>query len=191
MFNAKPFILSLAFSLAAATCYSQGIFLEPYVGVGQMQIAVYDTTNKDYAIKDISSGFLLGIKGGYNFSPRFFAGLDYQTGGPFIFGRLASRGEWTVRMLGVGLGIDYDIARYWLGYYFDHSIDDSRNLYKYTGDAFKAGFGLKIAKNMHANLDIVIHTLKNVTASGKTTPISQLPQVQTVFVSISLPIDFK
>lgn len=192
------FALGLGSSAAAifwisAPAEAQFAFLEPYAGVGQVQISVYNSAYNDYADKDIATGFMLGIKGGYAFTPRFFMGLDYQTGGPYQFGRIANNGDWTLRMLGGGLGLDYDVARFWAGYYFDVEIDDSQNSTKYRGTGFKVGFGLKVAKNVHANLDVALESINTsqMSTGDQTQNLSHPPNVTVVFASISLPIELK
>lgn len=164
-------------------------YIEPYVGVGQMQVAVFQ--GGDYDVYSISTGFTAGIKAGYVFTQKFFVGADYHTGGPYKFGRQTNNAEWNLRMLGAGVGLDYGIGRFWVGYYFDQTIDDGKNQLKYKGDAFKIGFGLAAAKNVHANIDVVLHNIKEAQYSSGATTSSNMPRAQSFFVSVSLPIDFK
>lgn len=161
-------------------------FLEPYVGIGQMVFAIYNSYKNDFEDKDIATGFVLGIKGGYNFTQRYFAALDYQTAGPFKFGRTVNDMEITMTMLGAGVGLDMDFARYWLGYYPSQSLTDAKTGGLYKGDAYKIGFGLKVTKNIHANLDVVFNNI--YIATGTTT--TQI-KAQTAFASISLPVPLK
>lgn len=201
MKKAKLFVLVLGLLLntnkVLADAQSKAAFLEPYAGIGQVQISLYNSTAKDYDDHDLGSGFLLGLKAGYAFNARLYTAFDYETGGPFVLGRLSNHGEWTLRMLGAGIGLDYDISRFWLGYYFDHDITDSKNQLKFSGNAFKAGFGLKITKNVHANIDITLHNLMTVkststsVSSSSTFTITTAPKVATIMASISLPIELK
>lgn len=190
MQKAKIFVecMVIFFAMLITCPGAQGgnAFLEPYVGLGQMVLSQYNSSYNDYQDKDISSGFVLGIKGGYSFTQRYFGGLDYQTAGPFKFGRLVGDAEITVTMLGAGLGLDLDVARYWVGYYFSQSLANAKYGDVYKGDAYKIGFGLKVAKNIHANLDLVFHNI--YTAEGTT---NTQVRVQTAFASVSLPVPLK
>lgn len=190
---AKIFLINLgALFLMCVPARAQFAFVEPYVGIGQVQIAIYNSQYNDHDEKDVASGFSLGMKAGYQYK-RVFIGGDYQTGGPYVFGRPGLKGEWTLRALGAGLGLDYEISRFWIGYYFDTTIDDSKNRFKYTGEAYKIGFGLEVAKNVHANLDVMLVNILKATAASTTgtQPASQHPKVTTIFASISLPIELK
>jgi len=172
--------------LLARPVRASNLFLEPYVGIGQMVFAKYNSHYNDYEDKDIASGFVLGIKGGYNFTQRYFFALDYQTAGPFKFGRSIDEAEVTMTMVGAGLGLDMDIARYWVGYYPAQNLAEAKSGGILHGDAYKIGFGLKVARNIHANLDLIFNSVYS--ANGTYT--SQV-KVQTAFASISLPVPLK
>ncbi len=192
MKNAKAFVVSFMILFLLLPARAKEIFLEPYVGVGQMVLAVYDSTHQDFDVKDIANGFMVGCKGGINFNQRFFAGLDYQTAGPFTFGRMMSKAEMTVNMLGVGAGLDYDISRFWAGYYFNQTIRDSANSIAYTGEAAKVGFGLKVTKNLHANIEVIFHNIyTRDTSSASSFNLNRTLRAQSAFASVSLPVDFR
>lgn len=192
MRKAKAFVIILSILLLGRAAKAADLFLEPYVGIGQMVLAVYDSHYKDYDTKDIANGFMLGCKGGFNFNQRVFAGLDYQTAGPFTFGRLVNKPELTASLLGIGAGLDYDVSRFWVGYYFNQTMQDAAHSITYKGDAWKVGFGLKVTKNLHANIEVIFHNIysrdtTNFSAMNTNTNI----QAQSAFASVSLPVDFK
>lgn len=179
-------IFAAALTIASSDSAWAEAFLEPYVGIGQMVLAQYDPIKNDYAEKDIATGFVLGIKGGYLITQRYFVALDYQTAGPFTFGRLVNDAEITMTMLGAGVGLDLEFARFWAGYYPQQTLADAKTGGSYHGDAYKLGFGLKVTRNIHANLDVVFN---NVYGSSGTN--NNQIKVQTAFASISLPVPLK
>lgn len=192
MRKAKAFVISLSILTFGRIAQAADAFLEPYVGIGQMVIAVYDSTNNDYDIKDIANGFMIGCKGGLNINQRVFAGLDYQTAGPFTYGRMLNKAEITASLFGGGVGLDYDVSRFWVGYYFSQSMQDAAHSITYKGDAWKVGFGLKVTKNLHANVEVIFHNVNsrdttNASAANTNTKI----QAQSAFASVSVPVDFK
>ena len=184
-------MLSILVVVTTSRAFAVAGFLEPYVGIGQTQVAIYTASRNDYDTKDIAFGFDLGFKGGVSFDKKFFAGLDYQTGGPFNFGNTMNQAEWSTQMIGIGVGIDYEIARFWGGYYPSETIHDGKNQLDYKGTAFKVGIGFKITKLISTNLDISFMTLKSSTDHGvDVTDTDHLPHVQAAFTSISIPVDF-
>jgi len=192
MKKVKAFVISFAILFLTRMVTATQVFLEPYVGIGQMVLALYDQTQQDYDTKDIANGFMVGCKGGLSISRRFFTGLDYQTSGPFTFGRMMSRAEMTVNMFGVGVGLDYDVSRFWAGYYFNQTIRDSANSISYTGEAAKIGFGLKVIKNLHANIEVIFHNIYNRdTSSTSSFNLNRSLRAQSAFASVSLPVDFR
>jgi predicted porin len=191
MKKAKVFVI-IVFLALTQNLWAAEVFLEPYVGIGQMVLALHDQNQQDYDIKDIANGFMVGCKGGLNLNRRLFAGLDYQTAGPFTFGRTMSKAEMTVSMLGIGAGLDYDLSRFWAGYYFNQTIRDSVNSITYTGEAAKIGFGLKVTKNLHANIELIFHNIySRDTSTASSFNLNRSLRAQSAFASVSLPVDFR
>jgi hypothetical protein len=190
--NSAPSALIIFMTLVGVSSDAWGLggFLEPYVGFGKLQVAVKDAKFDDFDDKDIADGFQLGIKGGMTFDKKYFLGADYNTAGPYEFGRTLNKGEWTERTMGIGAGMDYEVVRFWAGYYFDDSFDDSKNTTKYQGTAAKFGFGLVLGKSLHANFDLILHFMKTSTKGGVTTDVSNSYKAQTANVSISMPVNF-
>lgn len=192
MINAKAWFIFLVLLISRApNAHALTPFLEPYVGFGKVQIAMYDKIYNDHDSKDIADGFQLGIKGGLSLTNRIFVAADYNTGGPYVFGRAMGNAEWNMRLLGGGAGINYEAIRFWAGYYPSQVFDDTKNSKKYKGDAYKVGFGLVIVKNLHANLDIIFHNLTSVDQGGSNSPLNDAYRVQSANVSISIPIEIK
>jgi hypothetical protein len=190
MKKTKAFLLILIIG-SSANAWAIGGFLEPYVGFGKLQVAVKNAQYGDYDDKDIADGFELGIKGGMTYDKKYFIGADYNTAGPYTFGRTLNKAEWTQRMMGIGAGMDYEIVRFWAGYYFDDSFDDSsKNAVKYHGTAIKVGFGLVLAKTLHANFDLILHYFKTSDSSGLSQDVSDKYKAQTANVSVSMPVEF-
>ena len=191
------FLLALSvFLLWSNSAFAISAFLEPYVGFGKTQVRVKRTGGTQH--NDIADGFMLGAKGGVNLTEQFFVGLDYMTAGPYNFGQDLNDAEWQIRMIGGGIGMDYQVIRFWAGYYVDDTIDDNKNQIRYKGDAIKIGFGLVVVKQLRANIELTFHNMKKanpaqVPASGgaATEDFKDFENLQSANVSISVPIDFK
>lgn len=174
---------SLSFG-SRALAEGQLFFMEPYVGFSKMEVL-----DKQMQYKDISDNFIIGVRSGINFGKAFLIGADYHAGGPYQFGILLNRGSWTAKSLGVVLGADYKVIRFWYGYYFDSRIDDSFNSVAYTGTAQKLGFGLVLSQKLRVNLEIMTYTLDKQIIGSTTSNFSDYEAKETN-AYLSVPVDF-
>lgn len=181
-FNWRLFVI--IFTLQMPHSFAKNtFFVEPYVGVSKMQVIFNNTY-------DVANGFFLGGKLGFNLGKRFFIGADYHTGGPYGFHAPLNETEWNTKMIGAGLGIDYRVIRFWLGYYPTDENEDSLSGGTIKGTAIKVGFGLVVSKKLRANLSLVFHDLNEFeNSSGSTTPIEGY-NAESAHVSISVPLNF-
>jgi hypothetical protein len=178
-------LLAILFNANTALAKPQ-IFIEPYVGIAKIELDI-DSSGIG-TLKEVANGFFVGSKAGLTFAKTFFIGGDYHTSGPFKFGKLFNEAEWTQKMMGIGMGLDYKVIRFWAGYYPKNQFDDSTGP-TYTGSAIKVGFGLLAAQKLRANLDLVFFNTNKAEENGMSSEIKGLKVVST-HVSISIPLEF-
>ncbi|MCB0408440.1 MAG: hypothetical protein KDD34_09565, partial [Bdellovibrionales bacterium] len=138
---------------------------------------------------DVANDFHLCSKLGLNLGKRFFLGGDYYTAGPYNFHEPLNNTEWNTKMIGGGIGVDYNVIGFWIGYYPFDKNEDSLSGGIIKGSAIKGEFGLKISKNIRANLGLIFHNLNEIEYNGTTIPIEGYA-AESANVSISAPIDF-
>jgi hypothetical protein len=163
-------------------------FAEPYVGIAKLELDFDDTGFGTGSFKEVSNGFYIGSKAGLKATKKLLVGFDYHVAGPFEFGDALSGAEWNHTMIGAGLGLDYKVIRFWLGYYFQSEIDDSTNDVVYKGTAIKGGFGLVVNKKMRANLELVFYQLDKAESNGISVDVEGV-SVHSTHVSLSFPFD--
>ena len=171
----------IALTLLPQSLWAKDFFVEPYVGVSKMQVLSDGTY-------DVANGFFLGGKLGLNFGKQYFIGADYHTAGPYNFHAPLGETEWNTKMIGGGLGADYKVIRFWVGYYPTDEHEDSLSGGKLKGYGVKVGFGLKINNKLRANLSLIFHEIDEVEINGLSAEREGL-SAESANVSISVPID--
>ena len=158
--------------------------MEPYVGFSKLEVTDVLTDHKD-----IADNFIIGVRSGIKLGKAFLVGADYHAGGPYEYGRLLNRGSWTTKSLGVVLGADYKVIRFWYGYYPNSRIDDSVNNTAYSGSARKYGFGLDLNQKLRVNIEIMTYDLNDRTVNGTSSAYSNYKARETN-AYLSVPVDF-
>ncbi len=180
------FIISSCFIFSFALMFAlqseAKLTIEPYIGLAKQEVHL------DGGLADIANGFALGVKLNIPFASNFYFGADYMQGGPYKWGSLLQNVEMTNTMIGAVLGADYQIIRYWIGYYFDDTFAVSTGNMNYIGTAIKGGFGLTASNKFRANLELIYHNISKIEFSGMSTEVKDYGFITTM-VTLSIPIN--
>ena len=90
-------------------------------------------------------------------------------------------------MYGLGLGINYTVARYWLGYYFKNVYEDRNNGDKFIGTGVKLGIGFQVNSSLRCNFELLYSAIKKVDYGSGEAEFTGY-NISSAHVSVSIPI---
>ncbi len=182
----------LLFSLSAKA----GLLLEPYLGYA---LGSYDNKQKAGATLSSNNGTLTG--------PTFGARVGYIAMIPFfaIDASMASLNDhsglagvsdttYTNTTLFAVVGAQLPLVSVWAGYgFYDKGAETVTGVdIKTSGNALKAGVGIRPLPLVQFNLEYVMHTLTTVTSAGVDYTATDQYDTQknnSVILSVSLPLN--
>ena len=161
-------------------------FIEPFIGIAKLELRLEDKnaapdTNPVLA-ESVANGFFLGMRFGWIFGSKYFAGAEYYQGGPFK-DLEAFDTKTTNRMFGFVIGVDFKDVRISATYYNADIFDvDTATASDQSNTGIRVGLGLPISNNrFRANFDVIIHQFAEASLVAGTEKTGQTAQVSLSF----------